>query len=295
MTIDGTRANVVTPPVVPTLSRYTGYLLRRAFTQAQQIGTNLVPPPNSVRDIAVLSLVNDRGPMSQRELGELLQLNRTIVVKLVDGLEDRGLVHRVRNVADRRSYALQLSAAGRRLLRTAKPRLIAGDARLTASLSEPERRRLKALLRQLVSTPGAVSGTLLSDATGYLIAHAYHSMRREGLARLAPLGVEMRQVAVLAIIAEESTSQQRIAARLMVTAPVVVDLLDELSDAGFVERSRDPGDRRANAVALSSAGRATLDAALAVYGQMQAEVVQRVGRRGDADLRRLLRKLVDGV
>src|ERR1700746_1986310 len=54
---------------------------------------------------------------SQQALAELMGLNATRMVFLVDELEQRGLVERRRNPADRRSHALYLTDRGRDTLR----------------------------------------------------------------------------------------------------------------------------------------------------------------------------------
>src|SRR4051812_14784797 len=96
----------------PALTGYTGYLLFRAFTRAEACGIAAMPAGRHPRDLAILSTLADSGPVSQARLSELLRINRTIMVKLVDGLEQAGLVRRERDPADRRRYALVLTAEG---------------------------------------------------------------------------------------------------------------------------------------------------------------------------------------
>src|ERR1700749_5015839 len=94
------------------LDEQVGYLLRRASARADETAATVIPTPYHARDLAVLSLLKTLGPRSQQELSELCRVNRTIMVKLIDGLECRGLVRRDRNPADRRSYALALTTQG---------------------------------------------------------------------------------------------------------------------------------------------------------------------------------------
>src|SRR5579875_1135615 len=105
-----------TAPRPTALAGYTGYLLRRAYVRAAECVQQSLPAPNRLRDILILSMLEERAPISQQRLAELTGVNRTIVVKLIDDLEHRGLVARTRNPTDRRSYALAVTPAGRKAL-----------------------------------------------------------------------------------------------------------------------------------------------------------------------------------
>ena len=79
---------------------------------------------------------------------------------------------------------------------------------------------------------------------------------------MAPFGVTGRQCAVLiAIDSQAPLSQQEVARRLGVDRTTMVLLIDELESKRLVQRRRDPGDRRKNVVALTDAGRTTLQKA----------------------------------
>jgi DNA-binding MarR family transcriptional regulator len=83
---------------------------------------------------------------SQQAIAASLQIPPSRMVVLVDALEERGLVLRVANPADRRAYALRLTPAGRRLLVKAQP---IADA-FETSLCEPFTARERALLVELL-------------------------------------------------------------------------------------------------------------------------------------------------
>ena len=110
------------------------------------------------------------GPLSQQELALRLNVNRTVMVKVMDGLEARGHVERVRNPQDRRAYALHVTAAGLDWLAAAQPRVLRAEAELTAALSPVEHARLNELLRGLIAPPPPA----LADRTGFLLARAHH-------------------------------------------------------------------------------------------------------------------------
>src|SRR3977135_3807537 len=98
--------------VEPSLAGYTGYLLVRAFIRAQACGVAAMPAGRHPRDLAILAALLECGPVSQGRLAELLKIHRTIMVKVVDGLEEAGLVRRARDPADRRRYALAPTTDG---------------------------------------------------------------------------------------------------------------------------------------------------------------------------------------
>jgi DNA-binding MarR family transcriptional regulator len=76
---------------------------------------------------------------------------------------------------------------------------------------------------------------------------------------LAPAGVDGRGYQVLAILATDGPGSQLELARLLGKAPaLVVAAIDELEERGFVERTRDPADRRRSRVMLTKAGERTL-------------------------------------
>jgi DNA-binding MarR family transcriptional regulator len=130
----------------------TGFLLGKAaqivvgaFEEA------LKPYGLRSREFGVLALIHQEGPQSQHRLGELLRIDRTTMVTVIDELEQRGLVQRTRDPADRRRYAITLTPEGDKLMAGDLGRL---DQRVNAAflrpLSAAERRQLVELLRRLV-------------------------------------------------------------------------------------------------------------------------------------------------
>src|SRR3954453_19158224 len=135
------------------LTDYTGYLLRTAFVRAASLVPKTFPAGEHPRDAGVLSTLEAVGPCSQQQLVDALHVNRSMMVKLIDGLEARGLVERRRNPDDRRSYALYPTAAGRKALATMFPLMDRGEERFAEALTDTERERLVALLHALVQPP----------------------------------------------------------------------------------------------------------------------------------------------
>ena len=64
------------------------------------------------RHLIALKLIGERGPMTQHAVGTALSLDPSNVVGLLNELEERGLITRRRDPADRRRHIVELSAIG---------------------------------------------------------------------------------------------------------------------------------------------------------------------------------------
>jgi MarR family transcriptional regulator, lower aerobic nicotinate degradation pathway regulator len=111
-----------------------------AAQAAQTLAVERLEPLGlSPRGWGVLSTLLEAGPLTQIRLATTLAIDRTAMVYLLDELEASGLVERVRNPADRRSFLIRPTAEGRQLQRKAA-RGLAGQAdALLAPLDPAER------------------------------------------------------------------------------------------------------------------------------------------------------------
>jgi DNA-binding MarR family transcriptional regulator len=91
---------------------------------------------------------------SQQAIAQLIGVNATRMVFLVDELEKRGLIERRRNPADRRSHALYLTSEGADTLDRVRAVAAEHEAQLSASLTEAERAQLATLLRRVATAQG---------------------------------------------------------------------------------------------------------------------------------------------
>lgn len=277
----------------PDMTRFTGYLLRRAFVRAVGVAQACVSDDSTLREIAFLSVLNEHGAISQRALADLTHVNPTLVVKFVDLLENKGWVVRERSQRDRRFYLLSLTDAGKAALVDFNSDLDAGEVTLTENLSAAESRRLRSHLRLLLDGDPVLEVESLSDRTGYLINHAHHRLRKRAESALSGLGIHPRDFGLLTIVArDEPCSQQHIAAELGVSPPAVLGFVEELESRGLVSRTRNEADRRVYEVRLTAEGRGVLAHARRTAGEVQKEIRRTLGSDDDADLRELLAKLV---
>src|SRR4051794_30734191 len=116
---------------VDRLMDYTGYVLRCAFLRAATIAAREFGAGAQPRDAAAIATLEAYGPLSQQQLAVGLNVNRTAMVKLIDGLEAKGFVERVRNPDDRRAYALHATRAGVQSMAEMLPRMAKAEAELT--------------------------------------------------------------------------------------------------------------------------------------------------------------------
>lgn len=104
--------------------------------------------PGGPRGYQVLAGVERRPPSSQLALATRLGVDRTVMTYLIDDLVEAGLVRRRTNPEDRRSKRLELTDRARGLLPALDARLARLEEALLSALDEPERRRLRTLLRR---------------------------------------------------------------------------------------------------------------------------------------------------
>jgi DNA-binding MarR family transcriptional regulator len=103
----------------------------------------------SPRQFQLLGLLHDRGPMGQRELGQAMETDPSILVTLLNPLEAEGLLSRRRDALDRRRHLVRLTARGERRLAAAARAQSAAEDELFAGLDEDQRRQLGVLLAAL--------------------------------------------------------------------------------------------------------------------------------------------------
>jgi DNA-binding MarR family transcriptional regulator len=150
---DTSRGETSAPEQLPVgLSERLGFLLGRAHLAHRSIADRALASLGlRVKEFGALSVLVEEGPFSQQRLGERQGIDRTTMVAVIDALERGGLVERRRDPADRRAYSLHATPAGRRVLGKANRAVERAEDEFLAPLPARDRRRLKALLRTLVT------------------------------------------------------------------------------------------------------------------------------------------------
>ncbi len=102
-------------------------------------------------DAGVLRLLGRTPGLSQRSLADRLGAVPSRVVPLIDSLEARGLVARVRSSTDRRNYELRLTAEGTTVLGKLRGIAERHEAEILSPLTSEESAQLGSLLARLAS------------------------------------------------------------------------------------------------------------------------------------------------
>jgi DNA-binding MarR family transcriptional regulator len=94
----------------------------------------------------LLGLLHDHGATGQRELGEAIGVDPSVLVTLLNPLEAGGFVSRERDPADRRRHVVTLTAAGRRHFESATRAQREAEDAMFAALDDDQRQQLEAVL-----------------------------------------------------------------------------------------------------------------------------------------------------
>ena len=132
-----------------------GFLLKRAHLRyGERVNAALAPLGVDARSWVTLTLLDGGPPVSQVEVAQLLGVDRTTMVAIVDGLQDKGLVERRRSSHDRRKNLIALTEPGREVCRRGTGLVDETERQFLAPLDEPDARRLRATLLRLLAADG---------------------------------------------------------------------------------------------------------------------------------------------
>ncbi|MGH3171877.1 MAG: MarR family winged helix-turn-helix transcriptional regulator [Trebonia sp.] len=111
------------------------------------------------RHLIAIKVLGDRGPITQHALGEALSLDPSNVVGLLNELEERGLIERRRDPADRRRHIVSLSPAGAEHVEASDSHFRHIEDDLLKALTVEERCQLYELLSRALGgvMPGSCS------------------------------------------------------------------------------------------------------------------------------------------
>lgn len=126
------------------------------------------------------------------------------------------------------------------------------------------------------------------------LLHSAKLLEEEVRKLLAPLDILPRQARVLAALSHmQPVSQVELAETFDITPASMSTMTDRLLAAGFITRRTDPNARRRNVLELTEAGRAKLDAILAVWETVDELIQDAMGPDDAQALFRLTRELRD--
>jgi DNA-binding MarR family transcriptional regulator len=137
-------------PLPESLTRYTGFLVAKAHQrlwslfseEISRIGTD-------IPCCGVLHLLAENGPMSQQQLGRVLRIDRTTMVKMIDQLERSKMARRRDHPEDRRIYLVDITPAGRKALTAMQKIADQMERKLLVGFTDDERMLVRRALLTL--------------------------------------------------------------------------------------------------------------------------------------------------
>lgn len=131
------------------LHRRTGFMLRRAVQRSTSTFAEHCKPVTTTQ-FGMMVILWEKEGLSQKEIGDLLFLDRTTTALAVRILEEKGIVARHRHPRDKRKMVLSLTGTAKEAMPDLTRRSLEAQDILLANLDEAERVTLNQLLRKLI-------------------------------------------------------------------------------------------------------------------------------------------------
>lgn len=132
------------------------------------------------------------------------------------------------------------------------------------------------------------------DSLPYKMQLLARILQADYMARIAATGIAPAQAYVLGELwLEEPLSQVELARRLEIGKATMGKTLGRLEAAGFIERKRDPRDRRVIMIALTEKGRSLREPLLGASADMDRILVSEFGVERLRDMSHLASELID--
>lgn len=150
---DGGITSLISIPPIPP-ENYELRILQsiRRIIRAVEIGSQQLQQNHHVTgpQLGCLLALRESGPLTATHLAATVFLSPSTVVGIVDRLEEKGLVTRVRSTLDRRQVQIELTETGRQLLAATPPALQENLAAALKRLPEQEQVSITVALERVV-------------------------------------------------------------------------------------------------------------------------------------------------
>lgn len=110
------------------------------------------------RQMHLMKLVADQTATTQQKLIEALHVDPSVLVGLLNDLEDRGLVRRIRDPKDRRRHIVEVSASGARRLKGVLAHAEEAERVMFDHLSRTDQLALRRLLTSILERQAVLRG-----------------------------------------------------------------------------------------------------------------------------------------
>lgn len=113
-----------------------------------------------------------------------------------------------------------------------------------------------------------------NQSYGFLLGKALQQMEQKFAEGLAPFNINSRQYGVLLFIEENPYSSQKdISENLQIDRTTMVSHIDHLETLGFVERTKNPNDRRSYSLLITEKGKEVLNSRWEFLTHVESEVL----------------------
>ncbi|MFJ7990612.1 MarR family winged helix-turn-helix transcriptional regulator [Peribacillus frigoritolerans] len=113
-----------------------------------------------------------------------------------------------------------------------------------------------------------------NQSYGFLLGKALQQMESKFAEGLIPFDINSRQYGVLLFVQENPYSSQKdISENLQIDRTTMVSHIDHLETLGFVERTRNPNDRRSYSLLITEKGNDVLDSSWEFLTNVESEVL----------------------
>lgn len=128
-----------------------GFLLNKAAQRIRDLYEEGLKPLGIIgKHAGVLMVLQEKGSISQNEIGKCVYIDRTSMVSVIDDLEKLGLVERKEHPTDRRSHIIYMTAKGKEFLPGAEQLTAEVEKKFLACLSGKEQKDMLRILKKLV-------------------------------------------------------------------------------------------------------------------------------------------------
>lgn len=133
---------------------------------------------------------------------------------------------------------------------------------------------------------------LMTDSLGFLISDVSRLLRKRFDERARLIGVTRQQWRTLSVLKRHEGSNQGMLAELLEVEPITLGrMIDRLEEAGWVERRRDPGDRRVWRIYLTDAAQPILLQLKGIADSLFVDAADGISVADQAKLHALLEQL----
>lgn len=270
-------------------------------------------------EYTVLSVCMAVGPISIRDLRQLVPLDYGHMSRTTTRLEDKGLLQKIRTRDDRRVVRLRVTEGGASLI----PELMALAqeyyALLVRDISREELIGCMAVMQKMISGseegedhpaqtgddpgPSSDGGGTESPSIEALIGmlqgdlmKLVNIMYRGIEERMAPFGLAVGEFSVLAAcFSNESTTVSGLAEHVPLDVGRISRLVSRLEDRGLIWKARPERDRRVVRVEMTDEGRALAIECMRRVGEHYANVVSGVSEEELDDLMTFIAKITENA